>query len=70
MVRVLLTYEYLDLSYSRRCWRASSGVGARSRLVRGLVFKTNGGFLMGVSAGSIPVRFRQATFKGVTGACL
>lgn len=35
--------------------------GARPRLVRGLVFKTNGGFLTGVSAGSIPVRFRQVS---------
>ena len=37
-------------------------MGARPRLVRGLVFKTNGGSLTGVSAGSIPVRFRQLFF--------
>src|SRR5687768_11793115 len=33
---------------------------ALSRLVRGPVFKTGGGSSTGVSAGSIPVRFRRA----------
>src|SRR5687767_8310178 len=32
---------------------------ARSRLVRGSVFKTDGGHLVVASAGSIPVRFRH-----------
>ena len=55
------------------CPRSSDGLlarltEARSRLVRGPVFKTGGGSLKGVSAGSIPVRFRQFLVV-VSGSC-